>query len=98
MNKFHYDVLMENLISFSKFIKDSIDNLRSGISKNALMFTTEFFGNQQGKKDDEQMINFIEVVAPSILFKTVYDKLFINKEAKTTITNAIEHCFYKQFL
>ena len=45
MNKFHYDVLMKNLISFSKFIKDSVDNLRSGISKNALMFTTEFFGN-----------------------------------------------------
>ena len=45
MNKYHTDVLVNNILNFAKFIKESIENLRSGISKNALMFTTEFFNN-----------------------------------------------------
>jgi len=97
MNKYHFDTLMENLHCFTKFLKDSIENLRSGISKNALMFTTEFLGST-GNKNKEQMIKFIEEVSASILFKTVYDKLFINKEAKTSINHALNHCFYKEFL
>ena len=43
MNKYHNAKLMENLLIFSIFLKDSVENLRSGISKNALMFTTELF-------------------------------------------------------
>jgi len=102
MSKFHFVTLMQNLSSFTHFLKNSVDNLRSGISKNALMFTTEFLGHEnqlsRGVELDETMINFIDVVAPSILQKTVYDKLFIAKEAKSSINNANKHCFYKEFL
>ena len=45
MNKYHTEVLVNNLGDFANFIKESVENLRSGMSKNALMFTTEFFGN-----------------------------------------------------
>ena len=50
INKYHFDTLMQNLQSFTKFLKDSVDNLRSGISKNALMFTTEFLSNEGHQK------------------------------------------------
>ncbi len=47
MNKYHSAVLMENLEFFSNFVKQSVENLRSNISKNALMFCTEFFNNKE---------------------------------------------------
>jgi len=45
LNKYHNETLIEYLGHFKEFIKDSINNLRSGISKNALMFTLELFEN-----------------------------------------------------
>ena len=52
INKYHSSILMDYLGCFSKFLSDSIDNLRSGISKDALMFTTEFFNNKEVVKND----------------------------------------------
>ena len=46
MNKYHNELLMDNIEFFCQFLKDSVDNLRSGISKDALMFTTELFKNK----------------------------------------------------
>jgi len=40
----------------------------------------------------ETLIKFIKVVLPSILLKTVYEKAFISKEAKNSMTNAISNC------
>ena len=45
INKYHREYLMENLVKFQIFIKESVENLRSGIQKNSLMFATEFFKN-----------------------------------------------------
>ena len=84
INKYHPDTLMQHLDHFSTFLRDSIDNLRSGISKDALMFTTEFFNNKElltNPEYEEYIIRFIDVVMPSIVFKTVYEKSFIAKEA-----------------
>ena len=84
INKYHAVVLMENLEFFGPFLKDSIDNLRSGISKDALMLTTELFKNKDVMEDPqyrEIKIKLIEIVMPSIVFKTVYEKAFIAKEA-----------------
>jgi len=47
INKYHSDTLMRYLDYFAGFLRDSIENLRSGISKDALMFTSEFFNNKQ---------------------------------------------------
>lgn len=51
INKFHVDTLMFYLSQFAPFIKSGVDNLRSGISKNALMLTTELFSNKENMKD-----------------------------------------------
>ena len=50
-NKYHIDILMTNIGGYTTFIKESIENLRSGISKNALMFTSEFFDNLDTMND-----------------------------------------------
>ena len=48
MLKFHPEILFSNLSSFNSFLKLSVDNLRSGISKNSLMFSNELL---KGKFD-----------------------------------------------
>ena len=47
INKYHSHDLIENLELFIQFAKDSVENLRSNISKNALMFCTELFNNKE---------------------------------------------------
>ena len=86
---------------FAEFIKDSIENLRSGISKDALMLTTELFDNQNAMKDpqsQEAIIRFIEITMPSIVVKTVYEKAFIAREARTSVQNALNMCRYDELL
>ena len=97
MNKFYSYDLIENLELFIQFAKDSVENLRSNISKNALMFCTELFNNQETISEikyREQTTKFIKVIMPSLLFKTVYDKVFISKEAKSAVANAIKNCIF----
>ena len=53
MSKFKSAVLMENLEYFIPFIKGSVDNLRSNISKNSLMFCTEFFSNKESLQTEK---------------------------------------------
>lgn len=69
--------------------------MRSGISKNSLMFTTELFANKvclQTTEMHSYVEIFVETVLPSVLGKTVYEKTFISKEAKNSVTNAIHSC------
>lgn len=35
---------------------------------------------------------------PSVLFKTVYDKVFISKEAKNAVTYSLSNCNFKETL
>lgn len=53
MSKYKSAVLMENLEFFTSFIKTSVDNLRSNISKNSLMFCTEFFNNKDSLQTEK---------------------------------------------
>lgn len=62
------------------------------------MFATEFFKNLNKSKDQDVVISFVETVLPSVLFKTVYDKVFISKEAKSAITFSLESCHSKETL
>ena len=101
MNKYHIEVLVNNLPDFAKFIKESVENLRSGISKDSLMFTTEFFSNTSTLTEEKYqpaIISFVSITMPSVVFKTVYDKTFIAKEAKTTVAKALEACYYDEML
>lgn len=59
MNKFHLNLLMENLSKFEVFIQQSIMNLRSGIQQNSLMFTSEFFKNTFQQAQDDTLKQFI---------------------------------------
>ena len=43
VNKFYPELLFRFMGQYEPFIKESVDNLRSGISKNSLMFVHEFF-------------------------------------------------------
>lgn len=92
---------MTNIMPFVDFLKASIDNLRSGISKNALMLTTELFKNRDlmNLQDNQAtIVSFVQVLMPSIVHKTVYEKTFIAKEAKTSITNALDTCLFDDML
>lgn len=91
MNKFHPAVLFENLDFFANFCKQSCENLRSNISKNGLMLSNEMFKNKetmQTEKYQESITKFLQVVLPAVFARTVYDKVFIAKEAK----NAVAQC------
>ena len=101
LSKFHSQTLMENLEVFTPFMKSAVDNLRSNISKNSLMFCTEFFNNAetlQTEKYQESLIKFLEVLLPSIFLRTVYDKVFIAKEAKTAVANCLKNCVIPEAL
>lgn len=92
---------MENLEYFTPFLKVSVDNLRSNISKNSLMFCTEFFNNKeslQTEKYQESLINFLDTILPSVFLRCVYDKVFIAKEAKNAVSNCLKHCVIPQAL
>jgi len=73
------------LPTFSQFFKDSVENLRSGISKSSLMFLNEFFKADHchhGDTSGDAVTGLIEKVMPSVLIKTNYEKVFISREAK----------------
>jgi len=53
MNKFHSGVLFENLEFFAKFCQESVQNLRSNISKNGLMFSNEMFKNKEAMQTEK---------------------------------------------
>jgi hypothetical protein len=97
INKFHKPMLMESLPKFQTFLKESVENLRSGNQKNSLMFCSEFFKNVE-EGQHEKLIPFVKTVLPSVLFKTVYDKVFISKEAKSAITFALSTCSFNETL
>lgn len=95
INKYHKQVLFESLESFSQFVKLSVENLRSNISKNSLMFCSEFLANKDllsNEKYRSSIIQFLEIVLPALFLRTVYDKMFIAKEAKTAVANCLTNC------
>jgi hypothetical protein len=91
INKFHHEQMLQITPYFSHFIFCSVDNLRSGISKNSLMMLNEFFKSAHtcDEDRDKAMKSLIEVVMPTVLHKTIYDLVFINKEAKEVLNNAL---------
>ena len=92
---------MANISKFFTFVMDSIDNLRSGISKNALMFASEFFGNKEVMKNpnfERTIIDFILTSMPSILGKTISEKAFIKIEARNSVENALDNCVFDDLL
>ena len=69
--------------------------------KNALMFTQEFFENKDVMKNPkywDSIIELINVVMPSALFKTIYEKGFIAAIARNSVTNALECCIFDELL
>jgi hypothetical protein len=90
MNKFYYDALQTNIESLAPLIKPLIDNLRSNLSKNALIFCKELFGEKRGY----EMSEFIRQVLPVVLVKTVFEKNFIVIEAKIVMKLATQNCVF----
>ena len=41
---------------------------------------------------------FMNLVLPSIFLRTVYDKVFIAKEAKNAVSNCLTHCIIPESL
>lgn len=92
INKFYPEVLCANILLFEKFMKLSVENLRSNISKNSLMFCTEYFANEKIAKAHDykkETLQFISTIMPAILLRTVYDKVFIANEGKQAVTNCL---------
>ena len=72
------------------FVKEQIENLRSNVSKCALMLVKEVFqlGFSQEVIGDSRLKTFVRLALPGTLHKTVYEKNFIATEAK----KACEYC------
>lgn len=98
INKFHRQVLFtpmndqsgKTLFSqiIAPFCAQQVENLRSNVSKCALMLVKEIFIAASTVPEPEaHMQPFIEKVLPNTLHKTVYEKQFIAKEAR----EACEH-------
>ena len=101
VNKFYPELLFRFMGQYEPFIKESVDNLRSGISKNSLMFVHEFFKGQHHASSPEHLsisVAFVKSALPNILHKTVYDKVFISNEANHAVLNCLKTCLYKETL
>ena len=97
LNKYHREVLFEGGESqesimnkvVAPFIAAQVDNLRSNISKCALMLAKEIFmRGAEAPEPDHRMSQFSRIVLPVTLIKTVYEKQFIAQEAR----KACEFC------
>ena len=65
------------------------------------MFATELFSNKEIMQNEKYMgtiVEFVKVVMPSIVHKTVYEKAFIAKEAKTSVSNSLDVCIFDDML
>jgi len=65
------------------------------------MFCSEFFENKQAINNDKyraSVINFMQVVFPSVLHKTTYDKKFISMEAKSATSYCLLNLIYPELL
>jgi len=96
--KHHYDCLnllralnkhrREQLLAFlgklgTNFIKEQVENLRSNLSKCALMLVKEvFMQNAAHPIHESPMGEFMRVALQATLIKTVFEKHFIALEAR----------------
>jgi len=83
LNKYHREVLLdggdseESLMAkvIAPFIASQVDNLRSNISKCALMLVKEIYlRGTEIAEPDNRMSHFSRIVLPVTLIKTVYEK------------------------
>jgi hypothetical protein len=91
-NKYHPAELAENIDYLAPLIKAAVDNLRSNISKNALTLCNEIYANKSmtGElKYASQLKTFVRNTVPSLLQRTLADKVFINKEAKEALSQCV---------
>lgn len=82
LNKFHYFELNLRIKAFTSFIIQSIDNLRSNISKDALLFLKEVIPSSKFK---ELPAEFLSKIIPVLCDKAISDKSFIRAEAQNVL-------------
>lgn len=82
LNKFHANEFRNHLSEFNDFLGKSVDNLRSNISKNALMLIKEVFHSFRNSESSESFLNSI---VPIILEKSVSEKGFLKNEARAAL-------------
>ncbi len=94
LNKFHKEFLSTRLSqdTIGIFIKAQVDNLRSNLSKNALLLVQEVFSDVRGN----EIAGFIRLVVPTVLIKTDFEKNFIAQEAKKIMTCVSNDCPYSE--
>lgn len=98
VNKYYPEFIFKFLGQYEAFIKESVDNLRSGISKNSLMFVNELLQNKNHASYQEISLGFIKSTLPNILHKSVYEKVFISNEANHAVLHSLQNCLYKETL
>jgi hypothetical protein len=69
-----------------------VDNLRSNLLKNGLIFTEELLNVHRNM----EIGTFIKQVLPAVLLKTIYEKNFIVIEAKKILDNAVQNCLFDE--
>ena len=84
---------------YATFLRESVDNLRSGICKNSLIFLNELLsGEAMPAAQTDELTLVLKEVMPSVLIKTNYEKVFISKPAKEVMSQTIAKCPYTELL
>jgi hypothetical protein len=91
LNKFHFDQFCSKLPEATPFIEESIDNLRSNISKNSLLLVSEIFAVPR----IYDLGLLLEHVLRPTLLKTTFEKQFIAKEAAQAMKHITQTHVYK---
>jgi hypothetical protein len=87
-SKFHVDFFEANSQQIQEFTKLSVNNLRSNIAKNELIFLHELVASPR----TEKLSGFITEVFPSVMHKVAFEKAFIANLCKKIITKAVSNC------
>lgn len=97
LNKYHNHFLSAYGLDeeIGDFIKKQIENLRSNLIKNGLLFSQELFSVQ---KANPQIVPFACHILPAILIKTVYEKNFVVVEAKKSMEQAAANCAFPEMI
>lgn len=96
LNKFNRDTLLGERSAYgseesecsriiAQFVKEGVDNLRSNLTKCALMLVKEIFGSTGAdvyQEPDQRLRSLLRTSLPTVLLKTVFEKQFIAIEAK----------------
>lgn len=92
--KYNKELFFKTFNQIYKNFPKYINSIRSNISKAALILCAEIFSYYEF----EYIHNWIEMLLPNVLMRSVYEKFFISDEANKALLNVSENMMYEESL